>query len=187
MCTKLLFAQDNYLGEIRIFAGNYAPRGWEKCEGQLLSISENEALYTLIGTTYGGNGVTTFALPDYRGRAAIGTSPQIALGTMLGQEKITLTQANLPTHTHTASLRVSSAKATATTPSNNSSLAAPAMTVNSITRDALGYSTATPNTPLLPTVSTPAGSSLQSPISLMQPYLVITYIIATEGVYPTGN
>lgn len=189
LCTKLLFAQEKYLGEIRIFAGNFAPIGWEKCEGQLLSISQNEALFSLIGTTYGGDGQATFALPDYRGRAVIGTStsPQIALGTMLGQEEITLTQANLPTHTHTASLKVSSAKATATTPTNNSSLAAPAMTVNSITRDALGYSTATPNTPLLPTVSTPAGSSSQSPISLMQPYLVITYIIATEGVYPTGN
>lgn len=187
MYPKLLFAQSPYLGEIRIFAGDYAPRGWEKCEGQLLSINQNQALYSLLGAAYGGDGVTTFALPDYRGRAAVGRSPEILRGTKLGQEKITLTEANLPTHTHTASLKVSSAKATTTTPTDNSSLAVPVMTVNSITRDALGYSTAVPNTPLLPTVSNAEGSGSPTPINLMPPYLVVTYIIATNGIFPSSN
>ncbi|WP_433831010.1 phage tail protein [Flavobacterium anhuiense] len=184
-CTKLTYAQDPYLGEIRIFAGNYAPPGWAICDGRTLQISDNDALYTLLGTTYGGDGVTNFGLPDLRGRVATGASSNSALGTKAGVEYVTLTQANLPSHTHTASIKVSSAKATSHVPTANASIASPSITVNNITRDILGYNEKTPNAALAPVTSTPAGNSL--PINVMQPYTVVNYIIALYGIYPIRN
>src|SRR3989454_5675934 len=96
-----------YVGEIRMFAGNFAPAGWMFCEGQLLPISENETLFNLIGTTYGGDGQSTFALPDLRGRFPIhqGTGSGLSnyqLGESLGVESVTLTTQSIPTHTHPA-------------------------------------------------------------------------------------
>src|SRR5262245_29652358 len=96
---------DNYLGEIRLFAGNFAPRGWRFCDGGLLPIAENDALFNLLGTTYGGDGVSTFALPDLRGRVAIGqgTGPGLTnrpLGEPGGTESVTLVLGQCPAHTH---------------------------------------------------------------------------------------
>lgn len=91
---------ESYLGEIRMFAGNYAPNGWALCNGQLLSISENEALFALLGTTYGGDGQTTFALPDLQGRIAIHPSTNYPRATKSGTETVTLVQSELPAHTH---------------------------------------------------------------------------------------
>src|SRR5215207_9632471 len=95
-----------FIGEIRMFGGNFAPRGWAFCEGQLLSIAQNTALFSILGTTYGGNGTTTFALPDLRGRVPIqpGQGPGLSpytLGQMSGQENVTLLITNIPAHTHT--------------------------------------------------------------------------------------
>lgn len=90
-----------YLGEIRMFAGNFAPQGWALCNGQLLSIAENEALYSLLGTTYGGNGQTTFALPDLQGRLPIHVNTTYPLGAKGGTENVTITLNQLPSHNHT--------------------------------------------------------------------------------------
>src|SRR5512132_2194680 len=105
---------DPFIAEIRLFAGNFAPRGWATCDGQLLSIAQNTALFSLLGTTYGGNGQTNFALPDLRGRAAIhqGQGPglsQYVLGEVGGLENVTLITTQIPAHTHTATVTINPA------------------------------------------------------------------------------
>src|ERR1700740_1095035 len=107
-----------YVGEIRIFAGNFAPAGWMFCEGQLLPISEYETLFNLIGTTYGGDGQSTFALPDLRGRVPIHSGSGFTLAETGGVEEVTLTQSTIPAHTHTAVAAGSTTSAT-NTPSSN--------------------------------------------------------------------
>ncbi|QBN20164.1 phage tail protein [Flavobacterium nackdongense] len=187
LLTKSIYAQEQYIGEIRLFAGNFAPKGWALCQGQLLPINQNQALFSLLGTTYGGDGRTTFALPDYRGRAAVSASSVYQQGVKTGTENITITATNLPAHSHSEPLKVSSAKAAANAPTANSSIASPAITVNSATRDILGYNTASPNTPLLGTTSTTAGSTTPTAINIMQPSIVLTYIIALQGIFPSQN
>lgn len=181
-----LFAQP-YLGEIKLFAGNFAPKGWALCQGQLLPINQNQALFALLGTTYGGNGTTTFALPDYRGRAAVGNGLTIIQGEKQGVESTTLTQANLPAHNHNVPVKVSAAKAALNVPTSTSSLASPSITVNSATRDILGYNLAAPNTALLGSASTTAGTISPTAINVMQPSIAMTYIIALQGIFPSQN
>jgi microcystin-dependent protein len=185
--TKTIYAQEQYLGEIRLFAGTFAPKGWALCQGQLLPINQNQALFSLLGTTYGGNGTTTFALPDYRGRAAVSASTMYPQGTKTGTETITLTAANIPTHSHNEPIKVSSAKANTNIPTTNSSIASPAITVNSVTRDILGYNVSAPNTPLQGTASTTAGNLSPTPINVMQPSIALNYIIALTGIFPSRN
>jgi microcystin-dependent protein len=185
--TKTIYAQEQYLGEIKLFAGNFAPKGWALCQGQLLPINQNQALFALLGTTYGGNGTTNFALPDYRGRAAVGVGPTYPQGTITGSENTTLTAANLPIHNHSEPIKVSSSKATLNAPTSTSSIASPAITVNSATRDMLGYNVAAPNTALLGTASTTAGTITPTPINVMQPSIAMTYIIALTGIFPSQN
>jgi microcystin-dependent protein len=187
LLTKTIYAQEQYLGEIRLFAGSFAPKGWALCQGQLLPINQNQALFSLLGTTYGGDGRTTFALPDYRGRAAVSASTMYPQGTKTGTENITLTAANLPTHGHSEPIKVSSSKAVANVPTANSSIASPTITVNSVTRDILGYNTSNPNTPIQGTTSTTTGSTTPTPINKMQPSIVLTYIIALQGIFPSQN
>jgi microcystin-dependent protein len=115
------WAQDPLLGEIKMFAGTFAPRGWAFCDGQLLSIAQNSALFSILGTTYGGDGITTFALPDLRGRAALhaGHGPGLSsreLGEQGGEEETVLDVAQLPPHTHDALVRVDSLPATDDSP-----------------------------------------------------------------------
>lgn len=164
-----------FLGEIRVFAGSYAPVGWELCAGQLLSISENEALYTLIGTIYGGNGVTNFALPDLRGRVPVhqGALPggdTYVIGTPGGVEQVTLTANQLPAHTHAA-------RATAvpdrTTPGD--------AIWSSQTTGA--YQAANPSATMQAQTVQEVGGSL--PHENMPPSLAVTYIIATYGIFPS--
>ena len=122
---------EEYIGIVKIFAGNFAPRGWMLCQGQILSIAQNTALFSLLGTTYGGNGVTTFGLPNLCGMAPLGTgrSPisgnTYVEGQMGGTEKVTLLANHLPPHNHTAKLGVSSANATASVAKNTSVIATP--------------------------------------------------------------
>lgn len=177
-----LKAQQPYVGEIRMFAGNFAPQGWAFCDGQLLSISENAGLFTLIGTTYGGDGQQTFALPDLRGRAPIHQDNRYVIGQQGGTEQETLTAAQIPSHTHTAlfSLPVYAGVGNADTPIGNVPAvnAARANEFN-ITPDgtmgAVNYS-ADPNTSVI------GGSQ---PHNNMKPYLAIHYIISLYGVYPS--
>ncbi|WP_205300220.1 phage tail protein [Pantoea sp. Tr-811] len=180
---------DAYLGEIKIFAGTYAPVNWLLCQGQILPISQNEALFTIIGTTYGGDGITTFALPNFSGRMPVGTgqagnvSKSFVLGQQSGATDVNVLTANMPAHAH--SMGASSLKATVSVPGPNSYLAA--------VEDAAGSpvniygQTSDPTTKvditLSPQSTSPAGSSL--PVNVANPYLALSFIICTAGLYPT--
>jgi microcystin-dependent protein len=166
-----------YVGEIRMFAGNFAPAGWAFCQGQLMPISENDTLFQLIGTTYGGDGQETFALPDLQGRVPIhygtassGSSYQI--GESLGVEQVTLTVNQIPVHNHT--VNAAAAAGTQASPAGNFPAASTAVAL---------YNSNAPN------VSMYAGS-LQSgggsqPHDNMQPFVCVTFIISLFGIYPS--
>ncbi|PYI56514.1 phage tail protein [Paenibacillus flagellatus] len=170
---------DQYLGEIRMFAGNYAPQGWAMCNGQLLPISQNEALYSVIGTTYGGDGQTNFALPDMQGRLPVhmGTNPQTTTGFPIGQkggtEKVTLSSAELPSHTHAVSIQ--QLAATSGSPAN---AVWATSTVNQ-------YATTAPNAVMDTACLTGAGGT--DAHDNMMPFRAITFIIALQGNYPTKS
>ena len=167
-----------YYGEIRMFGGNFAPLGWAMCNGQLMSIVENDALFTLIGTTYGGDGQTTFGLPDLRGRIPIhaGQGPGLSnrvRGESSGVETVTLTVNQLSAHGH--ALASSTDTATQASPAGN--LLAQPSTIDL-------YRPATvPSAALSPNAITSAGGS--QPHDTMGPFLSITFIIALEGLFPT--
>ena len=177
---------NQYLGEIRPFAGNYAIAGWVMCNGQLMSIAQNSALYTLIGTTYGGDGVTTFGIPDLRSRVAIsqGQGPGLTsrvLGTPSGTEQVTVSIPQLPQHTH--GFNVTTVPATATTPANNM-LATPSSPTPAFLYLA-------PNAPS-PVSAPPAADSVQAqggnqPHNNIMPTLAATYIMAVTGIFPSQN
>lgn len=161
-----------YIGEIRMFAGTFAPAGWEFCEGQVLSIAEYFFLFEVIGTTYGGDGVETFALPDLRGRIPIHQGNSFIVGEMDGVETVTLTSNQIPAHTH--ALLASPQSATETTPSSTVVPASPAPTV---------YSPRTPITTLSPIMVGVMGGN--QPHNNLQPYLCINFIISLYGLVPS--
>jgi microcystin-dependent protein len=170
-----------FLAEIKMFAGNFAPRGYAFCSGQILAISQNTALFSLLGTTFGGNGQTTFALPDLRGRVPVhqGQGPGLSsyvLGEVTGTETVTLNINQLPSHNHL--LAVNSGPGNSAAPANNEFLA------GSTARDRL-YTTNAANTTLAAGSVSPSGNSQPTPI--IQPLLVLNFIIAIEGIYPSRN
>ena len=179
-----------YLGTIQPFAFQWAPRGWMFCSGQLLSIAQNSALFSLIGTTYGGDGVTTFALPNLNGRTATGqgtstTGASYVMGEAAGVERETLLQSQMPQHTH--GLMAATGAATAAAPGSNLMLAA-ANGSDPTSGDAVTvqiYGPGPANTPLAPQSIGIAGGS--QPFGIMQPYLVINYCIAVSGIFPSRN
>ncbi|AET70825.1 microcystin-dependent protein [Desulfosporosinus orientis DSM 765] len=178
-------AVEPFIGEISLVPYNFAPRGWAFCEGQLLPISQNQALFSLLGTTYGGDGVTTFALPDLRGRLPIGVGvgPGLSnynLGETGGTETVTLTNNNMPMHNH--QINAITSPGNSSVPGPNEYLAQP-QTPDRQEIDI--YASGTPNTQLTSTSTSPSGGS--QPISIMQPYLGLHYIIALEGIYPTRD
>jgi microcystin-dependent protein len=160
-----------YVGEIRMFGGNYAPAGWMFCEGQLLPISENDILFNLIGTTYGGDGESTFALPDLRGRIPIHQGNGFILAETGGAEEITLTAQQIPAHTHP--LRASADPATGRSPAGRVFGRTPA--------DA--YASEFTGQVLHPQTISPVGGS--QPHTNMQPYLCVSFIISLFGIYPS--
>jgi microcystin-dependent protein len=169
-----------FVGEIRMFGGNFAPLGWALCQGQTMAIAENEALFQLIGTTYGGDGQQTFNLPDLRGRIPIhqGTGPNgstSVLGQSGGVESVTLTTNQIPMHTH--SILASMNNATAVTASGNVLAQTPSYTPY--------ISGLTPNVALAPNSGGPAGGS--QPHDNMAPFLCINFIISLFGIFPTQN
>jgi microcystin-dependent protein len=163
-----------YVGEIRMFAGTFAPAGWMDCDGQLLPISGNETLFQLIGTTYGGDGQSTFALPDLRGRVPVHVGAGIVLGEQAGVESVTLTAQQIPAHTHGHSASASPASTTG----NPTGLTADAGTT-------LIYGADAPSIPLnAAAISTVGGSQ---PHDNMAPFLAVTYIISMFGIFPSPN
>ena len=168
---------DPFLGEIRLFGGNFAPLGWAFCSGQLMPISENDALFALVGTTYGGDGQVTFALPDLRGRLPIhqGQGPGLStyvIGQLAGTENVTLTTSQMPQHTHIAS--ANSGTGTAGTPTNGFWAATAANNYNT-----------TPNTPMNPLATSSVGNNVAH--ENMHPFLVVSFIIALNGIFPSQN
>ena len=176
-----------YIGEIRMFGGSFAPVGWAFCHGQALPISEYDALHTLIGETYGGDGQTYFNVPDLQGRIPVGQGSSVfgtfTLAQKNGQETITLLPSNLPLHNHivtgSASIPVSSEDGHRVTPGNNY----PAVNGQNIYSTTSDGSQMAAFTPSLTVGST--GSAQPEPFSNVQPYLAIHYIICLEGIYPT--
>ena len=165
-----------YVGEIRMFGGNFAPAGWMFCEGQLLPISEYETLFNLIGTTYGGDGQSTFALPDLRGRIPIHQGNGFVLAETGGAEEITLTAQQVPAHTH--ALLGTGNTATGNAPNNNAFAKSTGATV-------FPYGTDQPPTTLHPsTIATVGGSQ---PHTNFQPYLCVSFIISLFGIFPSPN
>jgi microcystin-dependent protein len=171
-------AQERYLGSVALVSFDFAPKGWALCDGQLLPINQNQALFALLGTTYGGNGINTFALPDLRGRMPIGAgqgnglSPY-ALGQIGGEETHTLMLSEIPAHSHTPN-GVGS-------PANTGSVAGTYWATPRI----LLYSSAAPSVPMNSVAIGSTGGN--QPHENKKPYLVITYIIALQGIFPTRN
>jgi microcystin-dependent protein len=162
-----------FIAEIRMVAFNFAPRGWALCDGQLLPIAQNQALFSLLGTTYGGNGQTTFALPDLRGRSPVHPGSELQLGQAGGEENHTLISSEMPAHTHP--VKGDAAEASATTPAANVWAAS---TSNP-------FSSSAPNTVLSAASVGTAGSSQPHPN--LQPYTVVNFVIALTGIFPSRN
>lgn len=160
-----------YIGEIRMFGGNFAPNGWLFCEGQLLPISENDTLFNLMGTTYGGDGQNTFALPDLRGRLPLHQGGGMTLAEAGGVETVTLTSQTIPSHSH--GMLASTAIPAGSTPQG------------SVTGQAAAklYRAGAPSVTLNPQSILPVGGN--QPHSNMQPYLCINFIISLFGVFPS--
>ncbi|UAJ79181.1 phage tail protein [Leifsonia sp. ZF2019] len=163
---------DPFVGEIRLASFTFAPKNWALCNGQLLPINQNQALFALLGTNYGGNGQTTFALPDLRGRVPVGIGQKYTVGMVIGETAHALTSAELPPHTHPAAV---AASATVTTPTGSSYLAQPGKAAFA----------ATPTTSLAAAAVSTTGQS--QPHENMAPYLVVSYIIALTGIFPSQN
>lgn len=161
-----------YVGEIRMFAGNFAPAGWMFCEGQLVPISENETLFNLIGTTYGGDGQSTFALPDLRGRLPLHQGNGFILAETGGAEEITLTASQIPSHSHP--FLASTSLATDTSPSN---------TVLAQTTTFDFYQSTPGSIVMAPQSVGPVGGS--QPHTNFQPYLCVNFIISLFGIFPS--
>jgi microcystin-dependent protein len=167
-----------YLGQIAVFGFNFNPRGYALCNGQLLPINQNQALFSLLGTTYGGNGIQTFALPNLQSRVAVGAGQgpglsSYSLGQVGGEENHTLLQSEMPQHVH--ALQASNVAGATPSPSG-ASLAQPSTKM---------YSTATSLTALAPASIATAGGS--QPHSNIQPYLIINFCIALQGIFPSRN
>jgi len=171
---------DPFVAEIRMFAGNFAPTGWAMCDGQLLPISQNTALFSLLGTFYGGDGRTTFALPDLRGRIPLqqGQGPGLSnrdLGETGGSSTVTLLTTEIPSHTH--QIKAVTASGTSTDPTNKTWAQARYGRV----ADQI-YATGAPDTQMSSNAMSTVGSGL--PHNNMSPYLCVTFIIALQGIYP---
>jgi microcystin-dependent protein len=172
---------DGTIAQILLWAANFAPRNWAFCSGQILPIAQNTALFSLLGTTYGGNGQTTFALPDMRGRVAVGPgqgpglSP-IVLGQVSGTETTTLIVNQMPAHTH--ALNASTAVGDASVPTD-------ALLANSGALDKEYKAATAADTPMHVTAIGAAGGS--QPFSIRNPYLGMNYIICLYGIFPSRN
>lgn len=174
---------EGYIAQIMLFAGNFAPRNWSFCDGSTISIASNTALFSLLGTTYGGNGQTTFMLPDLRGRVAIGAGSgpgrsTYALGQAAGSETITLTVNQMPAHTHLVNVPTSDQAGSSDEPAGNvlGAVSSPIYAPVPNPPGAGHYGGVTASS---------AGSS--QPIDIRQPYLALNYVICMYGIFPSRN
>ncbi|WP_400193058.1 phage tail protein [Hymenobacter sp. B81] len=178
---------EEFIGIIKLFGGNFAPQGWAFCNGQLMSIAQNSALFSILGTTYGGDGVTTFGLPDLRSRVAVGMGQGPGLsnyvqGQMAGTENVTLLANQMPAHTHM--LNASSQPGATNAPAGGV-LALPVGSTGGgeeVTVNAFGTA---PDTTLNPASVGVSGGNM--PHENLQPYLALNYIICLEGIYPSRS
>jgi microcystin-dependent protein len=161
-----------FIGEVRMFGINFAPRGWAQCNGQLMSIAQNQALFSILGITYGGDGVQTFGLPDLRSRVPLGMGPGFPQGSKGGEETHMLTTGEVPSHSHTVQ---ASSTATGVAPPNNDLLAS----VQKI------Y--APPSANVVPMIASSVSTVGGTPHQNLQPYNVVNILIALNGVYPPRN
>ncbi|MCU7615527.1 tail fiber protein [Chryseobacterium sp. GMJ5] len=178
---------DEFIGIVKLFAGNFAPRGWMFCDGSLLRISTNSALFSILGTTYGGNGVDTFALPNLKGRMAIGAgnvsaSEYYPLGVVAGNTQTTLTSQNMPSLGTGFQIKVANQNANTSTPTSNSSIAISGTSSGRDFTPVPSFIDADPDTMINSKSMSFVGSNL--PINNMPPYLGLNYIICVEGLYP---
>ncbi|MBB6672968.1 phage tail protein [Cohnella nanjingensis] len=163
---------EQFLGEIRLFAIGFAPRGWADCNGQIMSINSNQALFSLLGTTYGGNGVSTFALPDLRGKVPVGIGSSYPLGMTSGEASHTITTNEIPMHTHQVS--ASNVAASSVSPET------------AVWASSSNQFAASGNLGLMNAQAIGSAGGSQSH-SNMQPYLTVRYCIALNGIYPSRN
>lgn len=163
-----------FVGEIRMFGGNFAPAGWAFCNGQEIPISENEVLFQLIGTTYGGDGQNTFALPNLQSRVPLHVGPGFVLGQPGGEEQVTVTVNQIPAHGH--ALNADENSGTQLSPTNN---------IVAQTQNPMMYRAIAPNLPMNANSVLPAGAN--QPHDNMPPFLVVSFIIALYGVFPTQS
>jgi microcystin-dependent protein len=179
---------EEYLSVIKMFGLNFQVRGWALCNGQILSIAQNTALFSLLGTTYGGNGQTTFALPNFQGRTPIhqGSGPGLStyvLGQAAGTESVSILTSNLPAHTH--ALMANTAAGTTGVPTNSYLSASPKNGSGPSAVSLNTYTATVPNTNLGPLSVGATGSNI--PVSILQPYLAVTFEICMEGIFPSRN
>lgn len=177
-----------YLGEIRLFAGNFQPRGWAFCDGRLLSIAQDSALFSLLGTIYGGDGQSTFGLPDLRGRVPLnqGQGPGLSsytIGQAAGTQTVTLQTSQMPAHSH--ALVATTATGSVTTPGPSVMLATPVEAGVSTSLYVVPGTSTVNQAPMAAQSITAAGGS--QPHENMMPYQSINYIIALEGIFPSRN
>jgi microcystin-dependent protein len=186
------------IGEIRLFAGTFAPRNWAFCAGQLMSISQNTALFSILGTTYGGNGQTTFALPDLRSRCPVGTGQgpgltNITLGEVSGTETVTLLTTQMPAHTHTATATVTPKAVNAPGASDDPTGKYVASVVDATANKLASFHDGTGQTPVnLNAASSTATVTIgiagnSQPVPIRNPYLGMNYIICLFGIFPSRN
>jgi microcystin-dependent protein len=166
-----------YIGQVCLFGFNYAPRGWAFCNGQLMSIGQNSALFSLLGTTFGGDGISTFALPDLRGRVAINQGDQpglskYAMGQTGGSETVTLNVTQMPQHVHAGQLHASNGAANQEEAQNH------------LLAETAVYTDAAANQLMNASAVTVGPTGGNQPHPNLQPYLTLNYCIALEGVYP---
>ena len=190
--------EEAYIGEVRLFAGNFEPRNWAFCQGQLIAIRQNTALFSILGTTYGGDGRVTFGLPDFRDYVGIGVGNGLGLSARVlgekgGQENVTLLTHEMPSHTHETvltgqpKLKVSSSPATQTAPITGSSIAQPGFLVNGSFAPTMGMNLEEPAVELNANIdmklrTQASGGSI--PHNNMQPYIGMNYVICLYGIFP---
>ncbi|MBV7530967.1 phage tail protein [Chitinophaga sp. sic0106] len=196
---------DTYIGSLLLFGGNFAIRGYMMCWGQIISIAQNTALFSLLGTTYGGNGQTTFALPDLRGRSPIGWGQgpglgNYASGQLGGTESTTLTILNMPAHNHAGTIASASVSMAASAQPGTTNVPGPTLVPAALPvigggphpESIKGYAVPDTTTYMAPTTQVTgtvnvgiAGGS--QPFSILNPYLAMTWLIANEGIFPSRN